>query len=37
VRIIGHGLKKSGRMFCCDHRAEQADVTELRDRASASE
>jgi hypothetical protein len=33
VRIIGHGLEKSGRMFCCDHCAEQAGVTELRDRA----
>lgn len=33
VPIIGHGLEKSGRMFCCDHCAEQAGVTELRDRA----
>jgi hypothetical protein len=33
VRIIGHGLEKSGRMFCCDHCAEQAGVKELRDRA----
>jgi hypothetical protein len=33
VRIIGHGLEKSGRMFCCDHCAEQAGVTQLRDRA----
>ena len=30
---IGHGLEKSGRMFCCDHCAEQAGVKELRDRA----
>jgi hypothetical protein len=21
VRIIGHGLEKSGRFFCCDHCA----------------
>jgi hypothetical protein len=33
VRIIGHGLEKSGRMFCCDHCAEKSGVTELRDRA----
>lgn len=33
VRIIGHGLEKKGRMFCCDHCAEHRGVTELRDRA----
>lgn len=33
VRIIGHGLEKDGRMFCCDHCAERSGVTELRDRA----
>jgi hypothetical protein len=33
TRIIGHGLEKAGRMFCCDHCAEKAGVTELRDRA----
>ena len=33
MRIIGHGLEKSGRMFCCNHCAEQAGVKELRDRA----
>jgi len=33
VRIAGHGLEKDGRMFCCDHCAEAAGVTELRDRA----
>jgi len=33
VRIIGHGLEKNGRMFCCDHCAEKAGVQELRDRA----
>ncbi len=33
MRIIGHGLEKNGRMFCCDHCAEQKGVTELRDRA----
>jgi hypothetical protein len=33
MRIIGHGLEKSGTMFCCDHCAEKKGVTELRDRA----
>ncbi len=33
VRMIGHGLEKDGRMFCCDHCAEMAGVKELRDRA----
>jgi hypothetical protein len=33
MRIIGHGLEKSGRIFCCDHCAEAQGVTELRDRA----
>ncbi len=32
-RIIGNGLEAGGRMFCCDHCAEQSGVTELRDRA----
>jgi hypothetical protein len=32
MRIIGHGLEKSGTMFCCDHCAEKKGVTELRDR-----
>jgi hypothetical protein len=33
VRIIGHGLEKNGRMFCCDHCAKKAGVKEFRDRA----
>ena len=32
-RIIGHGLEADGRIFCCDHCAEQSGVTQLRDRA----
>jgi hypothetical protein len=32
-RIIGHGMEKDGRMFCCAHCAEQAGVPEMRDRA----
>ena len=31
-RIIGHGLEDDGTFFCCDHCAEQAGVTELKDR-----
>lgn len=33
MRIIGHGLENDGRMFCCDHCAEESGVTVLRDRA----
>lgn len=33
VRIMGHGLETSGRMFCCDHCAESEGVTDLRDRS----
>jgi hypothetical protein len=31
-RIIGHGLEDNGTFFCCDHCAEHAGVTGLRDR-----
>lgn len=33
VRIVGHGLEKDERIFCCDHCAAHEGVTELRDRA----
>lgn len=33
VRVMGHGAEKNGRIFCCSHCAEQAGITELRDRA----
>ena len=33
MRIIGHGLEKDNRMFCCDHCALGAGVKGLRDRA----
>jgi hypothetical protein len=33
IRIVGHGLEKANRIFCCDHCAEMEGVTELRDRA----
>ncbi|MEZ5065936.1 MAG: hypothetical protein R3B81_14480 [bacterium] len=31
--IIGHGLEADGTFYCCDHCAERAGVTALRDRA----
>jgi hypothetical protein len=31
--IIGHGLEKGGKMYCCAHCAAQDGVRELRDRA----
>ena len=33
VRIIGHGLQQSEKMFCGDHCADRSGVKELRDRA----
>jgi hypothetical protein len=33
VRVVGHGLEKDGKIYCCDHCAEAQGVTELRDRA----
>ena len=33
MKIIGHGLEADGRMFCCDHCAEESGVKGLRDRA----
>lgn len=33
VRIIGHGVEKDGRIFCCAHCAKQEGASELRDRA----
>ena len=33
VHVIGHGLESHGRIYCCDHCATRAGVTELRDRA----
>lgn len=31
-RIVGHGLEAQGKMFCCDHCAEESGVMELKDR-----
>jgi hypothetical protein len=33
VRILGHGMEQEGRFFCCANCAEQAGVSEVRDRA----
>ena len=32
IRIVGHGLEKSGTFYCCDHCAEREGVEGLRDR-----
>lgn len=32
VTIMGHGLQSGDRYFCCDHCAERAGVTGLKDR-----
>ena len=33
LRILGHGVEKSERMFCCVHCASAEGVVQLRDRA----
>ena len=33
VRIVGHGMEKAGRMFCCAQCAEHQGAPEMRDRA----
>jgi hypothetical protein len=33
VRVAGHGLEADGAIYCCDHCAKAAGVSELRDRA----
>ncbi len=33
LRIVGHGLEAGGAIYCCNHCAEKAGVTSLRDRA----
>jgi hypothetical protein len=32
-KIMGHGVEKDDRMFCCAHCASQSGVTEMVDRA----
>ena len=34
IRIVGHGLEKSGTFYCCDHCAEREGVKGLRDRVA---
>jgi hypothetical protein len=33
LSIVGHGVEKDDRIFCCAHCAAAAGVDELRDRA----
>jgi hypothetical protein len=33
IRIVGHGMEKDGRMFCCAHCADESGVPEMKDRA----
>jgi hypothetical protein len=33
LRIIGHGVQKGSRIFCCAHCASAEGAPELRDRA----
>lgn len=33
TRVIGHGMEKEGKIYCCAHCAEHEGVTEMRDRA----
>jgi hypothetical protein len=33
LRILGHGVEKDARMFCCAHCASAEGVRDLRDRA----
>ena len=33
-RIVGHGLEKGSKMYCCASCAKHDGVTELRDRAT---
>ena len=37
IHIMGHGLEKEGIFFCCEHCAERAGVTGLRDRIGTAE
>jgi hypothetical protein len=32
IRIVGHGLEKRGRMFCCAHCSKAEGISELVDR-----
>jgi hypothetical protein len=32
-RVVGHGVEKDGRVYCCASSAKHAGVAELKDRA----
>jgi hypothetical protein len=32
-KIVGHGMEKQGRMFCCAHCASSSGAREMQDRA----
>lgn len=32
IRILGHGMEKEGRMYCCAHCAHVAGIPEMTDR-----
>ena len=32
-RVLGHGMEKSGRTFCCAHCASHEGAPEMRDRS----
>jgi len=32
-RVVGHGVEKDGRVYCCASCAKHAGISELRDRA----
>ena len=32
-RVVGHGMEKEGRVYCCAHCAKVSGVSEMRDRA----
>ena len=32
-RVVGHGVEKDGKVYCCASCAKHAGATELRDRA----
>lgn len=33
-RILGHGLEKEGRFFCCAHCAREMGIADLKDRTT---
>ena len=36
IRVVGHGVEASGKIFCCAHCAEQKGVEEAVDRVDES-